>query len=150
MLKRVLQKLLFCAISDLFQSTFNEGAVAWKMIILVGNQGVMTTTKNIQCEFFPQQETFSQWIFIIVVKALYLLKTKSVELVRMVSKWRHFATKPENLALVSLARTWWWELPSALHTCALMCVPALTTTKSINQNNVMVSCLKYSSLWLCN
>lgn len=70
------------------------------MIILGENRGVTTTTKIIQREFFPQQETFSRWIFIIIVKGLCLLKTNSVELVRMVSKRRHFVTKPENLALV--------------------------------------------------
>lgn len=59
-----------------------------------------TTTKIIQREFFLQKETFSRWIFIIVVKGLCLLKTNSAEAVIMVSKQRQFAMKPENLALV--------------------------------------------------
>lgn len=122
MLKRVLQKLLFCAISDLFQSTFSEGAVAGKMIISGGTRGVTTTTKIIQREFFPQQETFSRWTFLIVVKGLCLLKTNFVELVRMVSKQRHFAMKPENLALVPGSYLMVGVALCPPHMCCTVCV----------------------------
>lgn len=57
-LKRVLQKLSFRAISNLFQSPLSDGAVAQKMITVGGNWGAAAATKTNTCGFSPQLETF--------------------------------------------------------------------------------------------
>lgn len=48
------------------------------MIIVGGNWGATTATEDIKCEFSPQLETFSWWIFITAIRGSCLLKTSSI------------------------------------------------------------------------